>query len=76
AAATRTEPAPDKARFGINSLINRMTGHGHGHAPVPEQRSASSRGLPPMQSLPLDNPEDDAELEKIEIPAFLRRQAN
>jgi cell division protein FtsZ len=76
AAAARPEPAQDKARFGINSLINRMTGHGHGQTPAAEPRSHSGRSLPPMQSLPQDNPEDDAELEKIEIPAFLRRQAN
>ena len=76
AAAARTEPAQDKSRFGINSLINRMTGHGHSQAPTAEPRSHSGRSLPPMQSLPQDNPEDDAELEKIEIPAFLRRQAN
>ena len=76
AAAARTEPAQDKSRFGINSLINRMTGHGHAQAPTAEPRSHSGRSLPPMQSLPQDNPEDDAELEKIEIPAFLRRQAN
>jgi cell division protein FtsZ len=61
---------PDKARFGINSLINRMTGHGA------DQRGPAGRTLPPMQSLPEGQPEDDADLDRIEIPAFLRRQAN
>ena len=70
ATAHRDQPA-DKSRFGINSLINRMTGHSH------DQRGhGGGRAQPPMQSLPADHPEDDAELDKIEIPAFLRRQAN
>ena len=63
----------EKPRFGINSLINRMTGQGT------EQRAPSApagRATPPMQSLPQELPEDEAELDKIEIPAFLRRQAN
>jgi len=59
----------DKARFGINSLINRMTG-------TPDPRAQSGRTPPPMQSLPQDNPEDEADLDRIEIPAFLRRQVN
>lgn len=60
----------DKSRFGINSLINRMTGQTH------DPRAQGGRSQPPMQSLPQGQPEDDAELDKIEIPAFLRRQAN
>jgi cell division protein FtsZ len=74
--AARTPPSVaagaaggDKARFGINSLINRMTG---GQDP----RAQSGRTPPPMQSLPQDNPEDEADLDRIEIPAFLRRQVN
>ncbi|MCA8884144.1 MAG: cell division protein FtsZ, partial [Rhodobacteraceae bacterium] len=64
-------PSADKSRFGINSLINRMTGQAN-----ESQRGAAGRSQPPMQSLPQDLPEDDADLDKIEIPAFLRRQAN
>lgn len=60
----------DRTRFGINSLINRMTGH------AADPRTGAGRSQPPMQSLPDDRPEDDADLDKIEIPAFLRRQAN
>ena len=60
----------DKARFGINSLINRMTGHSADH------RGGAGRAVPPMQSLPQGQPEDDADVDRIEIPAFLRRQAN
>ncbi|OSP54985.1 cell division protein FtsZ [Pseudoruegeria sp. SK021] len=65
-----TQPAADKSRFGINSLINRMTGHSQ------DPRAQAGRSQPPVQSLPQENPEDDAELDRIEIPAFLRRQAN
>ncbi|MEV8467714.1 cell division protein FtsZ [Fluviibacterium sp. DFM31] len=71
-AAAVADPGHDKARFGINSLINRMTGHGTEQRPA----SPSARHQPPMQSMPQDLPEDDADLDKIEIPAFLRRQAN
>jgi cell division protein FtsZ len=65
----------DKPRFGINSLINRMTGHGEGATPP------VSRQQPPMhQSTPRSSAatqeRHDPEQERIEIPAFLRRQAN
>lgn len=65
------EPA-DKARFGIGSLINRMAGHG-GEAPARSEPQA--RPQPPVQGY-TEDPELDAEQERIEIPAFLRRQAN
>ncbi|MEP2532763.1 cell division protein FtsZ [Shimia sp.] len=65
--------AEEKARFGINSLINRMTGHGH--------EAAAPRGAQPVRQQPsvqAAEPEQqmDEDQEKIEIPAFLRRQAN
>ncbi|MEM6638209.1 MAG: cell division protein FtsZ [Pseudomonadota bacterium] len=63
------ETAADKARFGINSLIGRMTGH---HAQEPH---AAPRQQPPLQSEAADEA-PDPEQERIEIPAFLRRQAN
>ncbi len=60
----------DKARFGINSLIGRMTGQGaEGAEPV-------QRSQPSVSSAPAAPAETDPEQEKIEIPAFLRRQAN
>ncbi|APX11830.1 cell division protein FtsZ [Tateyamaria omphalii] len=74
--------ASDKPRFGINSLINRMTGTNEG-APGAEQRPA--RQQPPVQArgaspapAPAPRPADsaDPDQERIEIPAFLRRQAN
>jgi cell division protein FtsZ len=77
APAPRPQPAPAPAaerqpRFGINTLINRMTGHGPEGAerPVPQVRRQ-----PPVQAEP-DEPELSPEEERIEIPAFLRRQAN
>ncbi len=79
---TGAAPAPavaptaesEKPRFGINSLINRMTG-------------AAAAGEPPASLAPREQPrvtplheepaaEADPEQERIEIPAFLRRQAN
>jgi cell division protein FtsZ len=78
-AADRQMPS-DRPRFGINSLINRMTGHAADAAPQP------TRAVPPMRPQPQqppqvsqaydDEPEVDAEQDRIEIPAFLRRQAN
>ena len=65
----------DKPRFGINSLINRMTG-GQGE----QAAAAAPRQQPPVQRsaapAPMPEAEPDADQERIEIPAFLRRQAN
>ena len=70
----RTAPAPqaeaEKPRFGINSLINRMTG-----AQGEEGGSRSVRQQPQVTAL-RQEPETEPDDEKIEIPAFLRRQAN
>ncbi len=65
----------DRPRFGINSLINRMTGQAEGGAP------SAPRRQPPVQQRtaePAQMPQDqiDPDQERIEIPAFLRRQAN
>ncbi|SHI60630.1 cell division protein FtsZ [Wenxinia saemankumensis] len=88
------EPAPrgeaprasegERPRFGLNSLIGRMTGSGEGHA-EPQARAAGERPQPraatPERSQPRPqavrgDADVDPEQEKIEIPAFLRRQAN
>ncbi|WP_421703670.1 cell division protein FtsZ [Aliiroseovarius sp.] len=63
------QPGGDKPRFGINSLINRMTGHGA------EAQGQPARQQPPVQAQQQE-PAMDPEQEKVEIPAFLRRQAN
>ncbi|MEO0931988.1 MAG: cell division protein FtsZ, partial [Pseudomonadota bacterium] len=61
----------DKPRFGINSLINRMTG---AQAEAGTQQPAP-RAQPQVTALHQDH-EPNEDQEKIEIPAFLRRQAN
>lgn len=72
----------EKPRFGINSLINRMTGTAEG-APAAQERPA--RQQPPVHGngaapapAPAPRPTEavDPDQERIEIPAFLRRQAN
>ncbi|WP_306133101.1 cell division protein FtsZ [Roseivivax marinus] len=67
----------EKTRFGINSLINRMTGHGHEGG---GQQAAAARRQPPVAAArrpePVQDEETDADQDRIEIPAFLRRQAN
>ena len=55
-------------RFGINSLINRMTGNA---APAVEAQPA-----PRPQARPLAEGQPDPEQDRADIPAFLRRQAN
>ncbi|WP_126978370.1 cell division protein FtsZ [Frigidibacter oleivorans] len=71
--APRQQPQAEKPRFGINSLINRMTGSAEGHA---ERAAPPMRQQPPVTSAYDDEPENDPEQDRIEIPAFLRRQAN
>ena len=68
AAVSEEITAAEKPRFGINSLINRMTGHG-------DEPAAPRVQNPPVQSHATDD-DIDPEQERIEIPAFLRRQAN
>jgi cell division protein FtsZ len=81
-AAPSAAPAPlqngeaDRPRFGINSLINRMTGHTDQRQPEPQV----VRHQPPVQqqAAVATQPAEavDPDQERIEIPAFLRRQAN
>ncbi|AJE47912.1 cell division protein FtsZ [Celeribacter indicus] len=85
------QPAAKQGRFGINSLIGRMTGHGEGeaqqpHAHQPQPRAAQPAPQPRFGAQPQARPQvhqaydedqdSDPQAEKIEIPAFLRRQAN
>ena len=74
--AAPQEPAEvERPRFGINSLIGRMTGNSQDG----QGQQTARRQQPPVQS-PATNyapePQADPEQERIEIPAFLRRQAN
>ncbi|MFN3209127.1 MAG: cell division protein FtsZ [Roseovarius sp.] len=76
AAQHAAEHGGEKSRFGINSLINRMTGHGGEGA---AQQPRPVRHQPPMQATarqPEVRDEREEEDDQIEIPAFLRRQAN
>jgi cell division protein FtsZ len=70
--ARAPEPAADRPRFGINSLINRMTGH---PSEAGQRPPAGYRQQPQLRQ-PVEDEELSPEQEKIEIPAFLRRQAN
>jgi len=74
AARQQAVEAP-RPRFGIGSLINRMAGHGDAPAERPVAQPQASRQQPPVTSYD-DEPEMGADQERIEIPAFLRRQAN
>ncbi len=73
-------PAPQQAaaagakpRFGIGSLINRMAGHleSAGDRGQPQ----GGRAQPPVTSYD-EEPDQSGDDNRIEIPAFLRRQAN
>ena len=79
------QPEPEqRPRFGINSLINRMTGHtteAQDRAPAqpprqqPPVRAQAPQGYAQQaRANPAETPDPDQE--RIEIPAFLRRQAN
>jgi len=65
--------AAEKARYGINSLINRMTGQAVPNGVDSSAKLASQQ--PDTATAPTDS-EPDADADRIEIPAFLRRQAN
>jgi cell division protein FtsZ len=80
AAARREAPTPaEKPRgggFGLNSLISKMTGHS-------DERHDSNRARAEQPSLVTqedeqvyEEPAMTEDQERIEIPAFLRRQAN
>ncbi len=72
-APTAVEPQAEKPRFGINSLINRMTGHAAESAP---EAPRPVRQQPPVQAAQSALESRHEEEDQIEIPAFLRRQAN
>ncbi|MGJ8584510.1 MAG: cell division protein FtsZ [Marinosulfonomonas sp.] len=67
-------PAGERARFGINSLINRMTGSPE-EAPAAASGAQAARSEPQVRAVETEA-EPDPEAERIEIPDYLRRQAN
>jgi len=60
---------PERARFGIGSLISRMSGGSSAEAAQPQ------RAQPTVTSYD-DEAEPASDQDRLEIPAFLRRQAN
>jgi len=70
APAAAPASAAAKPRFGIGSLINRMAGHLEA-----TQSAPSGRAQPPVTSYD-DDHDMGSDQDRIEIPAFLRRQAN
>ncbi len=90
-AEAATQQPEEKHRFGFNSLIHRMTGGGGGsaarakdaNAPVmgqtrrePVASQATAAATAPRYEQHEDFASDDDEDARMEIPAFLRRQAN
>ncbi|WP_213685895.1 cell division protein FtsZ [Roseicyclus sp.] len=85
AAPAQPQPQPEahKARLSLGSLINRMTGHAEeAHGMIERRQPAMTGTIPPrpvQQSIQRAIPDEgivDPEQERIDIPAFLRRQAN
>ena len=70
APAAPATAAGAKPRFGIGSLINRMAGHLETNQAAP-----SGRAQPPVTAYD-DDHDMGSDQDRIEIPAFLRRQAN
>ena len=62
-----------KPRFGIGSLINRMSGHAE--AASDRSQAGNGRIQPPVTAYD-DDQDMGGDQDRIEIPAFLRRQAN
>ena len=71
APAPAPAPVAAKPRFGIGSLINRMSGHAEAERTTP----ATGRAQPPVTAYD-DDHDMGSDQDRIEIPAFLRRQAN
>jgi cell division protein FtsZ len=68
---TAPPPAPAKRKFGINSMINRMTGQ----AEIIERAAVAPPSQMASHAFETDDAGNEADV-RIEIPAFLRRQAN
>ena len=73
ASPTAAAVAGTKPRFGIGSLINRMSGHAE--AASDRSQAGNGRIQPPVTAYD-DDQDMGGDQDRIEIPAFLRRQAN
>jgi cell division protein FtsZ len=69
-----SEEAAKPRMGGLNSLISRMTGQPEGQPKERPQPPVATLREEAQQAAPTS--EADADQERIEIPAFLRRQAN
>lgn len=68
------QPEPEeRPRFGFNRLIDRMTGHA---ADTPAQPPRQQPSMRASDATAPAHEETDPDQDRIEIPAFLRRQAN
>jgi cell division protein FtsZ len=67
------EPERGGGRLTINSLIHKMTGQVGREQPPAPRRTAESE---PRASQQIEPDYEDSERERVDIPAFLRRQAN
>ena len=72
--ATKNPEIKDKPRFGIGSLINRMAGTGQAEPTQNDIQKAHKDS--DQNNYNAESVELDSNKEKIEVPAFLRRQAN
>jgi cell division protein FtsZ len=73
-AETRAREADRGSRMTINSLIHRMTGQvGREETPL---RPRAADPLPGRAAAQPAEPYEDTDRERVDIPAFLRRQAN
>ncbi|WP_209504515.1 MULTISPECIES: cell division protein FtsZ [unclassified Ruegeria] len=72
AAVSHHEPE-ERSRFGFNRLIDRMTGHA---SDTPAQPPRQQPVLRQSEATAPIHDETDPDQDRIEIPAFLRRQAN
>ena len=71
--AAKPVPEVEKpSRFAINNLINKMTGHAKDEKPAPRVQPSMRSGGHSEPALDFDREEQ----ERVDIPAFLRRQAN
>ena len=66
--SVEAQAPPAKSKFGINSLISRMTGQ--------SETNERTYVTQPSQTVSKEFDADHEDNERIEIPAFLRRQAN
>ena len=72
--ASKNKEVKDKPRFGIGSLINKMAGTNSAESIQNEPPKARPDISEDKNNVEMD--EVDNHKEKIEVPAFLRRQAN